>query len=63
MKRYSESTNISALSARLKAWVRNLIAGKTLPPVTSADEGKFCCVNSSGDWVATEVPDANGVDF
>lgn len=31
--------------------------------VTPADVGKFARVNSQGQWVAEEVPNANGVNF
>lgn len=31
--------------------------------VTSADAGKFMRVNEQGEWVAEEVPNANGVNF
>lgn len=35
----------------------------SLPPVTNHDVGKFARVNELGQWVAEEVPSAEGAEF
>lgn len=44
------------------AWVSSNIPSE-LPAVSSIDNGKFLRVNSSGEWAAATVPQAEGVGF
>ena len=44
------------------AWVSANIPSE-LPAVSSIDNGKFLRVNSSGEWAAATVPQAEGVGF
>ena len=41
----------------------NMSAANELPPVTSADAGKFAQVDSTGAWAAVAIPYATGVGF
>ena len=36
---------------------------KELPTVTSSDEGKFLTVNSSGEWIADDLPDGTNISY
>ena len=60
IKNFTEGANHGAFGAIVKIFRSN---ANSLPPVTSADEGKFLRVNALGEWIAEEVPDAEGQSF
>lgn len=59
----SDSNQIKTLTCNSNIWSSQISSFDALPVVTTEDAGKFLVVDSSGSWVASSLPRAEGSDF
>lgn len=65
---YLTTYNLTSFSNNADGTLRCILRNRStalpiIPPVTTADSGKFLRVNSSGKWAAQTVPNAEGGTF